>query len=97
MPTPCACTAGKPAPFQPQGSPALPLLLALALFILAVSNLRALGAAGAGLLAASPAALAQGVALPLLGAALVLALVMKAGKHLVDKPQLAAELAIPWH
>ena len=76
-------------------------MAALALFMLAMFNLWVLLAGGGGgaggLLAAPPAALAQQVAAPLLGAALVVALVMRAGKHLVDRPQLAAELAAPWH
>lgn len=88
--------AGKKAPFQAQGSPAVPLLAVLALLVFAFASLRALSG-DAGLLAAPPVALLQQVALPVVLAAGVLALLMRQGKQLVDKPQLAAELAVPWH
>lgn len=70
----------------------MPLLAVLALLILAISNLRALG-----LLAAAPAALLGQVLVPLVLALVVVMLVMRNGKNLVDKPQLAAELSVPWH
>ena len=93
-------TAGKPAPFRPQGSPSVPLLAALALLLLALFNLHTLAAGSGGLLqaaAGAPLALAQQVAAPLLLAGAVLALTMQRGKHLVDKPMLQPELATPWH
>ena len=77
----------------------MPLLASLALLVLALFNLHALAGDG-GLLHASaavPLALAQQVAAPLLLAFAVLALMMKRGKQLVDKPMLQPELATPWH
>lgn len=87
---------GKPAPFQPQGSPAVPLFAAAALLFLALVNLQSLGGLS-GLLGASGAALFQQVLAPILLAVVVLAIMMKKGKHCVDKPQLMREAAMPWH
>lgn len=92
--------AGKPSPFQPQGSPAVPLLVAAALAVLAFVNLQLLAGGGGGasaLLQAAPATLLQQVAAPLLLAGAMLFLMMKKGSQLVDKPQLTPELAVPWH
>lgn len=90
--------AGKAPPFRPSGSPALPLLAALALVVLAVVNLRA--ASNPGLLhalQASPLTLLPSVLAPLLLALGVLGLMMKNGKHLCDRPNLLPEMAAPWH
>lgn len=70
--------------------------------MLAIANARGLGAAtgaaaGAGLLGVPPAALAQQVALPVVLALGLLAFMLKQGAALVDKPQLACELSVPWH
>lgn len=93
--------AGKPPPFQPQGSPAIPLLAVLALLVLAFSNLQtAKASVGGGLVAASlqaPTVLLQQVAAPLLLALAVLVLVMKKGKYLCDRPTLLPDAAVPWH
>ncbi|KAL4421843.1 hypothetical protein ABPG77_001325 [Micractinium sp. CCAP 211/92] len=87
----------KPAPFQPQGSPAVPLLLVAALLVLAWLNLQALRASSDGLLAVPPVALLQQVAAPAAAAAGALVLIMKLGKNLVDKPMLLPGQAVPWH
>ncbi|EFN52170.1 hypothetical protein CHLNCDRAFT_59012 [Chlorella variabilis] len=95
-----AVVPGKPSPFQPQGSPAVPLLVAAALAVLAFVNLQLLAGGGGGasaLLQAAPATLLQQVAAPLLLAGAMLFLMMKKGSQLVDKPQLTPELAVPWH
>lgn len=92
---------GKPPPFQAQGSPAIPLLAVLALLVLAFSNLQTVKASAGGDLVAAglhaPTALLQQVAAPLLLALAVLALVMKKGKYLCDRPTLLPDAAVPWH
>lgn len=94
-------SAGKPAPFQAQGSPTVPLLAVLALLALAFSNLQTVKAsAGGGLVAAglqAPTVLLQQVAAPLLLALAVLVLMMKKGKYLCDRPTLLPGAAVPWH
>lgn len=77
----------------------MPLLAVLALVVLALSNLRG-AAASPGLLAAvqaTPAAVLQSVAAPLLLAAGLLFVVMKNGKYLCDRPNLLPDVAVPWH
>ena len=92
---------GKPPPFQAQGSPAIPLLAVLALLVLAFSNLQTVKASAGGDLVAAglqaPTVLLQQVAAPLLLALAVLALVMKKGKYLCDRPTLLPDAAVPWH
>lgn len=79
----------------------MPLLAVLALLVLAFSNLQTVkAAAGGGLLAAgmqAPTALLQQVAAPLLLALAVLALVMRKGQALCDRPTLLPDAAVPWH
>jgi hypothetical protein len=89
--------AGKPPPFQAQGSPAVPLLAVAALAVLAAYNLHSLSSDGGGGLLAFSLLLLQQVAVPLALAAALLVLMLKRGSLLVDKPQLAPELAVPWH
>lgn len=83
---------GKPAPFKPQGSPVLPLIVAGALLALAVSNGRQLAASGE-LMGVKGA---QNVGLLVLVAALVVRVMMKFGKHLVNVPNLRPDLSVPW-
>ncbi|KAL4856549.1 Phosphoinositide phosphatase SAC7 [Chlorella vulgaris] len=90
-------TPGKPPPFQAQGSPAVPLLAVAALAVLAAYNLLSLSSDGGGGLLALSLLLLQQVAVPLALAAALLVLMLKRGSLLVDKPQLAPELAVPWH
>lgn len=77
----------------------MPLLLVAALLVLAWLNLQALRASSAGgsLLAVPPAALLQQVAAPVAAAVGALALIMRLGKNLVDKPMLLPGQAVPWH
>lgn len=84
---------GTAAPFRPQGSPFLPLALAIACLVAAVVNVQQL--AGEGHLV--PVALAVQVAPYLLGAAAVVAMMFRYGRELVDTPQLLPRQVSPWH
>jgi hypothetical protein len=85
---------GRPAPFAPQGSPALPLAAAAALVAVAVSAVRRLAAAGELGLTVDTA---RDVVVPLLLAVIVVRLVMRFGRQLVNRPSLRPDLAVPWH
>lgn len=90
-----AVQPGKAPWAAPQGSPGLPLLAALTLVGLAASNARQLVHSEAGLLG-QPGAAAREVAALLAAAALVLALMFRFGRLLVDAPRLRLDLVHPW-
>ena len=101
---------GRPSPFSPQASPALPLLAALFAAAVGLSNAKAAacgggsnakagrggGTAVAAAAALSAGALVQSVALPLAAAAGIVWLVFRNGKKFVNRPQLLPEAAAPW-
>ena len=101
---------GRPSPFSPQASPALPLLAALVAAAVGLSNAKAAvcggggggkqGRVGGGAVATAAAlsagALVQSVALPLAAAAGIVWLVFRNGKKFVNRPQLLPEAAAPW-
>jgi hypothetical protein len=83
---------GNPAPSRSQGSPALPLLLVMALLALAVMNGRHL-AASRELIGLKGA---QEVGLLLLLVMIIVQMMFKFGTSMVNTPVLRPELAKPW-
>lgn len=84
---------GKAPTWQNQGSPALPLIAALAAVWLALKNASDLSRNGSIL---EPSQLFTQVAVWLVAAILLVRFVLKNGSRLVDRPQLRPDLVIPW-
>lgn len=84
---------GLSSPFKPQGSPAFPLLVAVLLIWLAVQNaisLSATGELGFGVKTGQQVVLLVAVAV------VIVRLMFKFGRHLVNIPNLRNDLAVPW-